>query len=200
MKMGLFSRKTKPLIIGVCGRSCSGKSVITRYLEDKYSDSILRIPSDRFFKVFNPKELVETDGWESPESIRWDRLIYSIKKLRNGKSTHIPSKGWTEIFDKLVEPKKIILIEGYLIFTNKELVDLLDKKIWVEISDLNILYRRTKRDGTSKHMDYTMNKVIPISKRYEEMQRKRADIIIDGNKTKEEIIHEIEAYIKKWHI
>jgi hypothetical protein len=32
------------------------------------------------------------------------------------------------------------------------------------------------------------------------MQRKRSDIIIDGNKTKEEIINEIEKNIKKWHL
>jgi len=44
-----------------------------------------------------------------------------------------------------------------------------------------------------------MNVVIPESKRYEKIQRDKADIIIDGNKSKEEIIGEIEKQIKKWH-
>ena len=196
--MKLFSKKITPIIIGVCGRSCSGKSTVVRELEEKYKNHVVRIPSDRFFKVFNSKELDQTDGWESPASIRWDRLIYSIKKLKDGKSTHIPSKGWTEVFDQLKEPKKIIIVEGYLIFTNKELIDLFDRKIWVDVSDLNILYRRTKRDGNIEGIKYTMHKVIPISKMYEKLQRKEADIIIDGNKTKEEITKEIEKYIKKW--
>jgi len=196
--MGVFTKKIKPVVIGVCGRSCSGKSEVTRYLEKKYSKSVLRIPLDRFFKVFNPKELDETDGWESPNSIRWDRLVYSVKKLKEGKETHIPSKGWTEVFDQLVSPKKVIIVEGYLIFTNKELLELLDSKIFVEVNDLHILYRRTLRDGHIDGMHYTMHKVIPISKRYEQQQRKQADVVIDGNKTKEEIIKELEKHIVKW--
>ena len=191
--MGLFTRKIKPLIIGVCGRSCSGKSTIIKELEEKYKGEFLHINQDKFFKV-------KADNWESPESLRIDRLIYSIKKLKNGQSTHIPSHRWTEVFDREVKPHKIIIVEGYLLFVDAELSNIFDKKIWVEVSDANILYRRTKRDGTSKHIDYTMNAVIPESKKYEEIQRKRADIIIDGNKTKEEIIEDMEGNIKKWHI
>ena len=191
--MGLFTKKIKPLIIGVCGRSCSGKSTIIKELEEKYKGEFLHINQDKFFKV-------KADNWESPESLRIDRLIYSIKKLKNGQSTHIPSHRWTEVFDREVKPHKIIIVEGYLLFVDAELSNIFDKKIWVEVSDANILYRRTKRDGTSKHIDYTMNAVIPESKKYEEIQRKRADIIIDGNKTKEEIIEDMEGNIKKWHI
>ena len=191
--MGLFTRKIKPLIIGVCGRSCSGKSTVIKELEEKYKGEFLHINQDKFFKV-------KADNWESPESLRIDRLIYSIKKLKNGQSTHIPSHRWTEVFDREVKPHKIIIVEGYLLFVDAELSNIFDKKIWVEVSDANILYRRTKRDGTSKHIDYTMNAVIPESKKYEEIQRKRADIIIDGNKTKEEIIEDMEGNIKKWHI
>jgi len=191
--MGLFTKKIKPLIIGVCGRSCSGKSTIIKELEEKYKGEFLHINQDKFFKV-------KADNWESPESLRIDRLIYSIKKLKNGQSTHIPSHRWTEVFDREVKPHKIIIVEGYLLFVDAELSNIFDKKIWVEVSDANILYRRTKRDGTSKHIDYTMNVVIPESKKYEEIQRKRADIIIDGNKTKEKIIEDMEGNIKKWRI
>lgn len=185
----------QPIIIGICGRSCSGKSHATRELENQYPDKILRIPLDRFFKIYNEKELDEKFGWESPESIRWDRLVYSIKKLKNGESTHIPSKGWTELFDKLVHPKPIILVEGYLIFTNNELLQLFDKKIFVDVTDLNILYRRTLRDNGIHGVNYTMQKVIPISKKYDEQQKNLADVVIDGNKTKDEIFNEIKEYI-----
>jgi len=132
-------KKIKPLVIGVCGRSCSGKSEVTRYLEKKYQYQVVRIPSDRFFKVFNSKELDETVVWESPSSIRWDRLIYSVKKLKDKQPTHIPSKGWTEVFDQLIEPKEVVIVEGHLVFIHKELVDLCDKRIWIDVSDLNIL-------------------------------------------------------------
>jgi uridine kinase len=190
--MNIFTKKIKPSVIGVCGRSCSGKSTVVKELELKYKGEVLHINQDKFFKV-------KADNWESPDALRMDRLIHSIKKLKKGQSTHIPAHRWTEIFDREVKPHKVIVVEGYLLFVDDELSNLFDKKIWVDVSDANVLYRRTKRDGTSKNIDYTMKVVIPESKKYEEIQKKRADIVIDGNKTKEEIIEEIEGYIQKWH-
>lgn len=191
--MGLFSKKMKPIIIGVGGRSCSGKSTVIKELEEKYKGDFLHINQDKFFKK-------KADNWETPESLRFDRLIYSIKKLRNGQSTHIPTHRWTEMFDREVKPHKVIIVEGYLLFVDKELNKLFDKKIWVDVSDVNILYRRLKRFKDINHIDYAMNVVIPHSKKYEGIQRKHADAIIDGNKSKEEIISEVEGQIKKWHI
>ncbi len=188
---GIITRKIKPLVIGFCGRSCSGKSTVVKELKEKYKGTILNIIQDKFFKV-------KADNWESPDSLRIDRLTYSIKKLKSGKSTHIPSHRWTEVFDREVKPHKVIIVEGHLLFVDDELSNLFDKKIWIDVSDANILIRRTKRDGTS-NIKYVLEKVIPESKKYEEIQRKRADIIIDGNKTKEEIIQEMERYIKKWY-
>lgn len=188
--MKLFSRKIKPLIVGVAGRSCSGKSTVVKKLEEKYKGNFLHINQDKFFKV-------NAENWENPESLRFDKLIYSIKKLKKGQSAHIPSHRCTEVFDRKIKPHKIIIVEGYLLFVDKELNKLFDRKIWVDVSDLNILYRRTKRDDTSQYIDYTYKVVIPESRKYDKIQRKKADIIIDGDKTKEEIIKEIEEYIKK---
>lgn len=164
----------------------------------KYSSKILRISTDKFFKVYNEENINNKYGWESPHSIRWDRIIYSIKKLKSGESTHVPSNGWTEVFDKKVYPNKIIILEGFLIFTNKELLPLMDLKIFVDVSDINILYRRTLREGTIDNMSYTMDKVIPISKKYEDIQREVADIIIDGNKSKDDVLNDFEKIILKY--
>ena len=191
--MGIFSKKTKPLIIGVCGRSCSGKSTVVKELEDKYKGEFLHICQDKFFKK-------KADNWEGPDSLRFDKLIESIRLLKSGNNAFIPSHRWTEVFDREVKPHKIVIVEGYLLFVNKELNKLLDKKIWVDISDVNLLYRRLKRFNELNQLDYAMNVVIPESKKYEVTQRKEADIILDGNKTKEQIIKDVEENIKKWHI
>ena len=68
--MGIFSKKVKPLIIGVGGRSCSGKSTIVKELEEKYKGDYLHINQDKFFRI-------KSDNWESPRALRFDRLIYS---------------------------------------------------------------------------------------------------------------------------
>lgn len=178
-----------PFIIGISGRSCSGKSTISQEIIKQHPD-ILYINQDKFFKV-------HANNWESPESLRIDRLIYSLKNLKEGKSTHIPTHRWTEIFDKEVFPTKIILVEGYLLFLNAELNKLFDKKIWVDVSDQNIFWRRTLRDGNTNGCNYIMNVVIPESKKYEEIQRNAADFIIDGNQSKDIIINSILKIISE---
>ncbi len=188
--MVLFSKKIKPLIIGVGGRSCSGKSTVIKELEKKYKGDLLHINQDKFFKI-------KAENWERPESIRFDKIIEAITLLKEGKKAFIPTHRWTENFDREVKPHKVIIVEGYLLFVNKELNKLFDKKIWVDVSDLNLIYRRLKRFNDIKELDYARNVVIPESKKYEEIQRKQADIIIDGNKTQDEIIKELEGHLRK---
>lgn len=166
---------TKPYIIGVCGRSCSGKSTVVKRYESENQPFVTRICQDRFFKKF-------ANNWEAPEALNNKNLIYSLKKLRAGEQTHIPSQGWTEIYDRLIYPSEVVIVEGYLLFYDFEIVKLLNKKIYIDVSDLNILYRRTKRDGTSKFIDYTMNTVIPESHKYIKKQKSVSDIILDGDK------------------
>lgn len=171
-------------IIGICGRSCSGKSMVAKRLEAEYSNVVIRICQDRFFKK-------QASNWESPEALNNYNLIYSLKKLKRGEATHIPSAGWTEIYDRLIEPKPLIIVEGYLLFENTEIVGLFDKKIYIDVSDINILYRRTKRDNTSKYIDYTMFTVIPESKKYMDKQKASADIIIDGNRDQNAVYNDV---------
>ena len=186
--MNPFSKKIKPIIIGVCGRSCSGKSTIVQELEQRYAGEVLQISQDKFFKI-------KPDNMETPESLRFDKLIEAIKLLKEGKKAFMPTHRWTENFDRELTPTKIIIVEGFLLFINNDLNKLFDKKIWVDVSDVNLLYRRTKRDNTSKNIDYTMNQVIPASKKYEKVQKDEADIVIDGNKSKEEITQQFEELI-----
>lgn len=175
-------------IVGIAGRSCSGKSIVTKRLEAGHNDIAVRICQDRFFKK-------QASNWEAPEALNNYNLIYSLKKLKRGEATHIPSAGWTEIYDQLIKPKPLIIVEGYLLFENSEIVELLDKKIYIDVSDINILYRRTKRDNTSDYLDYTMFTVIPESKKYIDKQKKKADIIIDGNRDRDAVYNDVCRYL-----
>jgi uridine kinase len=178
----------KPYVIGVCGRSCSGKSTIVEELEKQLSD-VVCIQQDKFFKIPDDKY----KHWESLEVLRNDKLIESIQKLKDGKTTYIPSHCWTETFDKLIYPSKYIVVEGYLLFAIDELLPYFDKKIWVDVSDEQILNRRLKRNRSNDYMDrpeYVMGIVIPESKKYESIQKSRADIIINGNLSVAETVKE----------
>lgn len=128
-------------IIGVCGRSCSGKSLVSKTLEEKYYN-FLHIKSDKFFRTKSPLQYSGYDNWECPESLRLDSLAYCLEELKNGREAYMPSRRFTEIFDVKLIPKDVILVDGFLLYSNNNLLKLFDKKIWIDINDTNILYRR----------------------------------------------------------
>jgi uridine kinase len=172
----------KPIIIAICGRSCSGKSTIAKKLVSDFSNLFEYVPADKFIISYNDqnRSLIE---WERPESLRIDKLIECLKNIKQGKSIKIPSKRCTEIFDKEILPKKFILVDGFLLFTNFDLLKLFDYKIFIDISDGEILDRRLKRKENDSFLDtlnYIKEKIIPISKEYEDQQKQNADLIISS--------------------
>lgn len=83
-----------------------------------------------------------------------------------------------------IRPAKVIIVEGILIFQNKELRDLLDIKIFVETdADVRIL-RRALRDveerGRSMQSVVTqyLTTVKPMHEQFVEPTRKYADIVV----------------------
>ena len=176
-----------PFVIGICGKSCCGKSSIARKICEGYKD-VLHIDSDKFFRR-------EADNWQVPESLRIDKLIECIKKLKSGKHCFMPSVMKTEVFDKKVVPHKLIVIEGHLLFVDERLVKLFDRKIFVEVSEKNMLFRRLRRAGSHKRKDYIKNVVIPEARKFEDLQRKNADIIIDGNKSEKKVFKEFKENV-----
>lgn len=181
----------KPFIIGLCGRSCSGKSTIASEIEKSYPN-ILYIKQDKFTKL--PYNSI---NWESPESLRNDRLIHSIKRLKNGLPTFIPSCACTEVFDRVVCSTDYVLVEGFLLFADNELYPLFDKRVWIDVSDKNLIERRITRAGNGDldTINYIKNKLIPCSKKYEQLQKSRAHVIIDGNKNKNDVIEDFRKFV-----
>ncbi len=186
----------KPMIIGICGRSCSGKSYVSKELL-KYLPDSNRINADMYFKKESPKIYREMQNFDIPESIDFEMLIKAVRSLKAGNETKIVSKIHTQKPDTLIKAKKYLLIEGILIFAKDELCDLFDNKIFLDISDENLIKRRTKR-ARSKYdtnLDYIKNVVLPSSKKFGAIQKKRADIIINANLSKKKVLEDVLDFL-----
>ena len=187
-----------PFLIGICGRSCCGKEMVANAIAS-VNRNVLHINMDSFFKVKSPAQYKGYDNWDCVEALRFDSLIEVVKKLRKGKSVRVPSRGWTEKFDVEIYPEELrernlILVEGFLLFAVNELADLFDSKIFVDVSDLNILYRRLLRENSMQRINYIYDVVIPMSNNYEEIQKANADVF-DGNVKEDKIITKITKHI-----
>lgn len=187
--------KSPIFIIGVAGPSCSGKSTVSRILKYNYPFKITTINADVFFKKYTPSKYNGYDNWETEDAVMLDKLATCIEQLKDGEPTVIPSHGWTEAFDNLIYPTRIIIVEGFLLFLNEDINKLLDLKIYFELNEENQLKRRVKRQGVD-NKEYIENVVIPHYRKYRSKIRQNSDYIIDGNVSKIEVVSKVKEIIK----
>ncbi|MDA3855853.1 MAG: AAA family ATPase [Candidatus Woesearchaeota archaeon] len=185
---------TSPIIVGICGNSCSGKSTICKELAEKYPLDVMHIKADKFFRKENSTNVDGQPIWNRKEDVNFDLLIKAIKDLKEGKETYMPKKAFTEAQDKLLKPQKIVLIDGFLIYTNEELVSLIDKKIYLDIAEDELIARRLLRN-IEERKEFIFKAVIEPAKLYENIQKDNSDLIIDSNRSQNEVILDVEKEI-----
>ena len=180
------------LVIGIAGGSGSGKTTVVKAISDNIKgEKVVIIPQDSYYK--DSSDLTDEEkrhhNFDHPDAIDWDLLCEQLAELKAGNTIHQPvysyiscSRSKTETVT--VEPADVIIIEGILIFTCKELRDQMDIKIFVDADDDDRLMRVMARDITERGKDvhwvierYT-NTVKPMYLQFIEPSKRYADIII----------------------
>jgi len=180
------------LVIGIAGGSGSGKTTVVKAIaENLKGEKVVIIPQDSYYK--DSSDLTDEEkrhhNFDHPDAIDWELLCEQLAELKAGNTIHQPvysyiscSRSKTETVT--VEPADVIIIEGILIFTCKELRDQMDIKIFVDADDDDRLMRVMARDITERGKDvrwvierYT-NTVKPMYLQFIEPSKRYADIII----------------------
>jgi len=181
-------------MIGICGPSCSGKSTSCKSLRPYFGYTLIQL--DRFFKKQPGGVCHGYPDWDIEESLMIDRLIACLDQLKHGEPTLIPSKGWTEDFNRLIYPKPIIVIEGFLLFLNNNITSFLDKRVFIDLSEENLLKRRINRDGL-QNKEYTIKCVIPHYRKYRQVLLNNTELSINGEDNPAVIRNEIKKIIER---
>ena len=199
------------LVIGIAGGSGSGKTTVVKAISENIKgESVVIIPQDSYYT--DSSDLTDEEkrhhNFDHPDAIDWDLLCEQLADLKAGKTIHQPvysyiscSRSKTETVT--VEPADVIIIEGILIFTCKELRDQMDIKIFVDADDDDRLMRVMARDITERGKDvrwvierYT-NTVKPMYLQFIEPSKRYADIIIPQGGHNKVAIDVISATIEK---
>lgn len=180
-----------PLVIGIAGGTGSGKTSATnKILERLDQKNVVVIQHDSYYKdlsIFGGKKPQEVN-YDHPDSLETDLLIHHIRGLHEGRKIDQPMYNFTthrrlETI-KTLDPKAIVIIEGILIFVEKELRDLMDVKIFVDVDADERLLRRIRRDilergrSIESVMDQYTKTVKPMHLEFVEPSKHWADVII----------------------
>ena len=179
------------LVIGIAGGSGSGKTTVVNAITSKLKEKVVVIPQDSYYKDSShlPIEERHKINFDHPDAIDWDLLCRQLKELKEGKTIEQPvysyiscSRSKTETVT--VAPAEVIIVEGILIFTCKELVDQMNIKIFVDADDDDRLMRIIVRDNLERGRDVTAvvnhytETVKPMHLQFIEPSKRYADIII----------------------
>ena len=181
----------RPVLIGLCGGSGSGKSTVTEQLyANTGSERCTVIRQDNYYKDQSHLSFEDRQktNYDHPFAFDNDLFIEHLKLLREGKSVDMPEYDFSVHNRKKetirLEPKDIILIEGLLLFSEPRILELLDMRIFVDTdSDVRIL-RRIKRDMKERArsldsvIDQYMATVRPAHLQFVEPSKRYADIIV----------------------
>lgn len=178
------------LIIGIAGGSGSGKTTLTSRIAAQFSDYVTVIKHDNYYKAHDDMDYEERTrlNYDHPNAFDTELMIEHLKALKEGKSIECPVYDYT-IHNRsrntiTIVPNKVIIVEGILIFENKELCELMDVRIFVDTdADLRII-RRIQRDVLERArslesvISQYMDTVKPMHEMYVEPSKKNANIIV----------------------
>ena len=180
-----------PLVFGVAGGSGSGKTTVVRKIMDALGDTdVVVLEHDRYYRDHPDLRLEERAAlnYDHPNSLDTDLLVSHLRELRAGRAVDIPVYDFSLYARKAettpIKPGSAIIVEGILIFTDKELRSLMDVKVFVDTDGDTRFIRRLERDiadrgrTVSSVIDQYLSTVKPMHLEFVEPSKRYADVII----------------------
>ena len=138
-------------VIGVAGGTGSGKSTLVKRLQEAFKEEeVVTLCHDYYYKAHPELTYEERTklNYDHPQSFDTDMLVEHIRTLKNNVPIEHPVYSFVDhnrtAETVLVKPSKVIIVDGILIFENKELRDLMDIKVYVD-TDADIRLARQRR-------------------------------------------------------
>ena len=187
------TQSKEAFVIGLCGGSASGKTTVARKIIEALDVPwVVLLSMDSFYNVLTPDEQMlaasNDYNFDHPDAFDFGLLTQTLRNLKQGKSVKVPvydfttndrRKEW-----KTVYGASVIIFEGIMAFLDKELLQLLDMKVFVDTDSDIRLVRRLHRDVTERGRDIERvikqyNKFVkPAFEQFIEPTMRLADIVV----------------------
>ena len=183
--------KMKVTIIGVAGGTGSGKSTLVKRLQEAFKDDDVATLCHDYYYKSHPELTYEERtklNYDHPAAFDTDMLVEHIRALKSNVPIEHPVYSFVDHNRTqervLVKPSRVIIVDGILIFENKELRDLMDIKVFVDTDADLRLARRMLRDvcDRGRTMESVISQYIstvkPMHEEFVEPSKRYADVIV----------------------
>ncbi len=195
------------MVIGICGGSGAGKTTIVRKISEVVSDFVF-IPQDNYYKsaehVSNSN--ITAFNFDHPEAFDNELLSAHLSELKSMRGIEMPTYDFVRNRRApetvQVAPRRLVIFEGIMIFTDRRIRDLIDLKIYVDTPDDIRFIRRLTRDIQERGrtvdsvVEQYMNVVRPGHFQFVEPTKQFADIIIPEGGSNENALNVLLSFIR----
>src|SRR5215203_4178825 len=178
-------------VIGVAGGSGSGKTTVVRRIVNSLGpDQVTVLDHDRYYRDRNDLRLEERAAlnYDHPDSLETDLLVQHVEALRSGETVNVPvydfARHARQSDTRTISPRRALIVEGILIYTDAALRRLMDVKVFVDTDDDTRFIRRLQRDIEDRGrtvqsvVEQYLGTVKPMHLEFVEPSKRYADIII----------------------
>jgi len=178
-------------VIGVAGGSGSGKTTVVRRIVDSLGpEQVTLLDHDRYYRDRNDLRLEERAAlnYDHPDALETDLMVAHVRALKSGKAVDVPQYDFTRHArlseTETFQPRRALIVEGILVFTDAALRDLMDIKVFVDTDSDTRFIRRLQRDVAQRGrtmesvVDQYQNTVKPMHLEFVEPSKRYADVII----------------------
>ena len=201
------------LTIGIAGGTGSGKTTITKRIIREFGGDVSVMYHDNYYKAHDDMPYSERCklNYDHPDAFDTPLMLSQLRALKRGETVKCPVYDYTDHnrSNKTVDihPAKVIIVEGILIFAEKELRDEMDIKLFVDTdADVRIL-RRIVRDvrDRGRSLESVVNQYLttvkPMHEQFVEPSKRCADVIIPEGGINavalSMVMERIRAYLRK---
>ena len=198
------------IIIGIAGGTGSGKTTVVREIVASLPEGeVAVLPLDSYYKDSShvPVEERQSINFDHPNAFDWDLLSEHISMLRRGEAIEQPVYSFLTCTRQPetihIEPRKVVIIEGILALSDKQLCDLMDLRIFVDADPDDRLIRVIQRDviergRTAEAVMERYEKVLkPMHLVFIEPAKRIADLIVPQGGHNRKAIEILKMYIEK---
>lgn len=180
-----------PFLIGVAGGSSSGKTTVAERLAELAGArhlALLKLDSYYIELGHRPLEARKAVNFDHPDAFDWELLHEHVAALADGRAVPVPIYDYVEFNRsdqvRLVQPARIIVVEGILVLWDPALRERFDLKVFLDTdADLRLI-RRLRRDvaergrSTESVIAQYLSTVRPAHEQFIEPSKRYADVII----------------------